>query len=191
VVEYLLSNIVEIPKEELARLSKAVSNGKSSRSRVNEVLVAIQKTSSSDIKLPSSIKSDFGFWKQTNGKTFWDGDSHTDESQKCGNIVSSIYYKLRKAEACFKIFRRFSVVGLHTLAERVARKHGCEIITPEVFKLLVDLVQKGNIGNDPEDTIVSNLRQDIAAGSKYRSYGEMLGGLGCLFHLPESVPDYM
>ncbi|KAI9772412.1 MAG: hypothetical protein M1840_000615 [Geoglossum simile] len=194
-VEYLLSILDKLPEEEFARLSKAVSNKKNPQPRPNEALVAIQKTSHSDFKLSGSMKEEFGLWKQTHGMSFWDRESRAearaDDSQRCENIVSFIYYSLRKAEASFKVFRRFSVVGLHTLAEQVARKRGCEIITPEVFKLFVDLVRKGNIGEDSEDTIESNLRQDIAAGSKYRRYGEMLGGLGCLFHLPGSVPDYM
>lgn len=193
-VEYLLSNTDVLLEEERARLSKAASNGKGSglpRSRLNEALVTIQKTSRSDMALPKSIEDQFVIWKQRDGISFWDEEFHGHESQKFGNIVSSVYYKLRRAEASSKILRRLSTVGLCILAEQTAQKYGLKRVELEIFQLLVDLVQKGMACSDSEDIIGSNLRDDIAAGSKYRSYGKELGGLGTLFHLPGSVPDYM
>ncbi|KAI9772428.1 MAG: hypothetical protein M1840_000631 [Geoglossum simile] len=188
---YLLSNIDTLPGDERARLSDAIKGSQPRRSRQSEAVAAIRKTSRSDFKLSGNIGNQFISWEQSDGISFWDGCTYIDGRQNYGDIVSSLYYKIREAGAIFKIFRRFSTVGLCVLAEEVARKRGLKRVVPLILEHLVDLIQKGKNGSGSEDTIITNLQSDITAGRKYRGYGEELGGLGILFHLPESVPDYI
>ena len=152
--------------------------------------MAIQKTSRSDFKLSDSIQRQFVSWEQSNGISFWNESDDVGRRGNYGNVVSSLYHNVREAGTVYRIFRRFSTVSLYTPAEKVTRRRGLERLGPAIFEHLVDLVQKGGTSETSRETIATNLRNDIAAGSKYRIYGTELGGLGSLFHLPESVTDY-
>lgn len=100
-------------------------------------------------------------------------------------MLSILYDWNREAESDYAVTCSFSITAIYLLVKDFMEQWGYTILAGKALKELVDIIFKGQSGNDDWETVKRNVRKDYNAGSRWCAYSQALGAYGCFFFLPQ------
>ncbi|KAA8644937.1 uncharacterized protein ATNIH1004_009148 [Aspergillus tanneri] len=183
VVSSLVRHIDHIPQELLSPLLSAKSTTKPSRSRRDESLEYIRKTTKDDIVCSNYVEQQI-HRLQEQPSAFLDGFIEHSPRHGGANVLSILYDKNREAESDYAVTRSFSTTALYLLAKDLMRYLGYKNLAGGALDGLVDMIFRGQSGSDDRETVKENVKKYYDAGSRWYAYSQALGGYGCFFFLP-------
>ncbi|THC91279.1 hypothetical protein EYZ11_009256 [Aspergillus tanneri] len=165
VVSSLVRHIDHIPQELLSPLLSAKSTTKPSRSRRDESLEYIRKTTKDDIVCSNYVEQQI-HRLQEQPSAFLDGFIEHSPRHGGANVLSILYDKNREAESDYAVTRSFSTTALYLLAKDLMRYLGYKNLAGGALDGLVDMIFRGQSGSDDRETVKENVKKYYDAGSR-------------------------